>query len=229
MSGNEQPFDLTPPEPSISKADADVTDQTSAPQTTSAPLGNDPDESREPISEKALINNIIKSMNREIRFVRCIEQNEAIAQSELEATNFSSIKFQLANGHDVRISIKPYSFYEYGVIRTQYYSVGIFSSDGTLPTTMIEQHAFRIDQVDSHDVIPPLWKWLEDLAASPRRVAEYEDIDDFAESLSDQISILLSAPEDAVEHLDHLPEKTNPEAFDKVDDSIYNDQDDSHP
>ncbi len=176
------------------------------------------------MSEKALISQIIKSMNSEIRFVRCIEQNEAIAQSELEATNFPSVKFQLANGHDVRISIKAFTFYDFGVIRTQYYSVGVFSSDGTLPTTMIEQHAFQIDQEDSHDVIPPLWKWLEELVASPRRVADYDDLDDFVESMDEQINFLLSAPEDAVEHLEHLPETTNPTAFDKVDDSIYNDQ-----
>ena len=33
--------------------------------------------------------------------------------------------------------------------------------------------------------------------------------------------------EGAVEHIEHLPEITDPEAFDKVDDSIFNDQNDS--
>lgn len=40
---------------------------------------------------------------------------------------------------------------------------------------------------------------------------------------------LSDAGEDAVEHIEHLPELTDPEAFDKVDDSIFNDQNDSEP
>ena len=38
---------------------------------------------------------------------------------------------------------------------------------------------------------------------------------------------LSDAGEDAVEPIEHLPEMTTPEDFDKVDDSVFNDQNES--
>lgn len=39
----------------------------------------------------------------------------------------------------------------------------------------------------------------------------------------------ISQHEDAVEHVEHLPEITSRETFDKVDDSVFNDQNEAEP
>ena len=55
----------------------------------------------------------------------------------------------------------------------------------------------------------------------------FDDFYEFVDHVSDGINDYATPEADAVEHFEHLPEVNDPEAFDKYDDSLYNDQDDS--
>jgi hypothetical protein len=58
----------------------------------------------------------------------------------------------------------------------------------------------------------------------PRRLAEFDTLAEFIDDLAEEMNNLSDEGEDAVEHIDRLPEITDPKAFDREDDSIYNDQ-----
>jgi hypothetical protein len=62
-----------------------------------------------------------------------------------------------------------------------------------------------------------------------RRFAKYNWLEEFIEELAETLAEFSDAGQDAVEHIEHIPEITDPEAFDKVDDSMFNDQNDSEP
>ena len=74
----------------------------------------------------------------------------------------------------------------------------------------------------------PFWEWLFSLMEN-RGHLKYDTFDDFADEFAEQIALLSNSDEDAVEHFQHLPEVTDPESFDKVDDSVFNDQNENEP
>ena len=64
-------------------------------------------------------------------------------------------------------------------------------------------------------------------SASISKHIKYDWLDEFVDDFAEQSAEITETKEDAVEHITHLPELSDPEAFDHdVDDSIYNDQND---
>ena len=78
-----------------------------------------------------------------------------------------------------------------------------------------DKYEFDTAQVEN------IWEWLQSLVENRGQIA-YDGLEDFVDDFSHQISEMRG--EDAVEHFIHLPEITDPESFDKVDDSVFNDQ-----
>lgn len=163
---------------------------------------------------------------RELRETQDGISSERLPRTKLDVTDFNLVEFRLATGHDVEIKLRPSEFFD-DSLQIQFYSVQVCSTEDTLPLKLVEQHVFRIDQENAPAVLPRLWHWLEDLGANPRLIAEFDSLDDFAEAVDELIATL--AAEAVDDHLTQLPELTDPEAFDKVDDSIFNDQNDNTP
>jgi hypothetical protein len=139
---------------------------------------------------------------------------------------------ELANGHTVKIVAalwsrwRTYEEWSAGVRPEPYFAIRIYCTETTLPKRLawIEEYTEEADfPVSNFDEI---WQWLTELCAS-REVFDFDDFREFMDHVSDGI-IRFSTPEpDAVEHIEHLAELTDPEAFDKVDDSVFNDQNDA--
>lgn len=84
-------------------------------------------------------------------------------------------------------------------------------------------HEFREGAEFDPVALDKVWAWLEAMIAE-RRHLEFERLDDFLVALADELSLDSYVDEDAVEHIEHLPELQVPEMFDYVDDSEFNDQ-----
>jgi adenine-specific DNA-methyltransferase len=113
-----------------------------------------------------------------------------------------------------------------GARPAQYYAIKVYSTEDTLPRSMAIHCEFRGGKDFALIDVPKLWEWLGKLV-DERQFANYDWLDEFIEELAEKVAEFSDAGEDAVEHLKHLPEITDPDAFDKVDDSIFNDQNDS--
>jgi len=145
---------------------------------------------------------------------------------ELEA-----IVCQLANGHAIKIAAGLWSRWRTqeervaGITPEPYFAIRVYCTEDTLPKRMAWVEEF-CEETDFHlRDFEKIWQWLGDLCQS-REVFAFDDLTEFLDHVSDSIIQFTTAEPDAVEHIEHLPEITNPEAFDKVDDSLYNDQND---
>lgn len=150
----------------------------------------------------------------------------------IENTGFDPFEFQLANGNDVKIVFANF-WEEYtdsdrlGITQPQkYHAIKVYSNDDRLINRMAVRYVFRADHEFGLTTVPKIWLWLEELVGCRGHI-QYESMDEFVEDFAEQIALLTDMEEDAVEHIEHLPEITDPEAFDKVDDSVFNDQNDS--
>jgi hypothetical protein len=153
------------------------------------------------------------------------DENDTIA----DTAGYDPFEFELANGNNVRIVFGKFWFDVIDTRRgkrlTQKYAVRIYSNEDVLSNHMALQHEFRADFDFGLTKVPEIWDWLEQLIAT-RTYLIYDSLDDFILEFAEHINQSLDAGEDAVEHLQHLPELTMPAAFDKVDDSIFTDQND---
>jgi hypothetical protein len=137
------------------------------------------------------------------------------------------VEFQLANGTNIRLAFAHFwekltvTERQQGVVARKYFAIRIYSNENqlsnhlSLQSELRAEHEFRVSSLTS------TWAWLEEIVPS-RRHMNYEDLDDFVEDLT--IELEGRFQEDAVEHIEHLPEISDPEAFDKYDDSLSNDQ-----
>ena len=73
-----------------------------------------------------------------------------------------------------------------------------------------------------------IWQWLLDHVGSRERF-DHENADDFISLFESVIERIHAEDEDMIEHLERLPAFTLPEAFDRIDDSIFTDQSDPEP
>jgi len=148
----------------------------------------------------------------------------------LETAGFDPFEFQLANGHDVKIVFAKfwarirYQDWQEGARPARYRAIKIYCTEDTLPRSMAIHCEFRAGKEFILPAVPKIWDWLEELVIS-RRFAQFDSVADFIDDLAEQLTLYSDIGEDAVEHVQHLPEIATPKAFDHdVDDSVYNDQ-----
>ena len=138
-------------------------------------------------------------------------------------------EFELANGNQVRIMFGGFrervDNYEVGCAEChrEYWAIMVYSNEDMLSGRMVAQHDFRAGHDFEPDAIVSIWAWLERLVVSRQHI-EYDWLDEFAADFAQVLRDCSEAADNAVSHYALLPELTDPEAFDKVDDSIYNDQ-----
>jgi hypothetical protein len=152
----------------------------------------------------------------------------------VDNAGFDPVEFELANGNKVRIAFGK--FWERltdlarfaGDKPGQFYAIRIYSNEGVLSNQMTVQSEFRARHEFGFVALPQIWEWLESLTEN-RGHLKFDTFEEFVEEFAEQISILTDSDEDAVEHFRHLPEITDPESFDKVDDSVFNDQNENEP
>ena len=152
----------------------------------------------------------------------------------LENAGFDPCEFQLANGNNVKIVFAKfwerirYQDWREGARPAQYFAIKVYSTEDILPRRMAIHCEFRSGLDFALVAVPRVWEWLGGLLEN-RGHLKFDDVDAFIAELAENIEAFSDAGEDAVEHIQHLPEITDPEAFDKVDDSVFNDQQDSEP
>ena len=136
--------------------------------------------------------------------------------------------FELANGHELKIAAADWQWLTVEDIVSgnsiePYLSICVYSNADTWPTRMADLEEFCAGTDFSRRDFEEIWSWLVEFCAS-RAVYEFDDVSEFIDFLADEISQRATTTGDAVEHYRQLPHVCQPEAFDKVDDSIYNDQ-----
>lgn len=150
----------------------------------------------------------------------------------IETAGFDPFEFQLANGNNVKIVFARFweklsdSDRRLGIKFQQYRAIKVYSNEDILSNQMAVQYEFRADHEFGLVAVPKIWQWLEALVEGRGHI-EYDSFEDFIEDFADLIAQMSDEDEDAVEHIEHLPEITDPESFDRVDDSVFNDQNDS--
>jgi hypothetical protein len=148
----------------------------------------------------------------------------------IESLVFDPCEFQLATGNSVKIVFANFwerltdSDRQLGAKPGQYYAIRIYSNEDVMSSHMTLQYELRDKYEFDTAQVENIWEWLQSLVENRGHIV-YEGLEDFIDDFSHQISEMLG--EDAVEHFKHLPEITDPESFDKVDDSVFNDQNDS--
>jgi len=147
----------------------------------------------------------------------------------LNTWGFEPIEFQLANGNDVKVvfaefweRIRHHDWRE-GARPSQYYAIKVYSTEDILPRRMAVHCEFRGGKDFALCAVPKIWDWLDRLM-EPRRLAEFDTLADFIDDLAEEMNHLSDEGEDAAEHIEHLPEIADTKAFDREDDSLYNDQ-----
>jgi len=148
----------------------------------------------------------------------------------IETAGIDPFEFQLANGNNVKIVFAR--FWErltdmdrmLGARPMKYFAIKIYSNEDNEFNRMAVRYVFRADHEFGLTAVPKIWDWL-DYVVAVREHAKYDWLDEFVDDFAEKIAELTDSGEDAVEHLERLPEFTDPDAFDHdVDDSIYNDQ-----
>lgn len=145
-----------------------------------------------------------------------------------DLSEFEPVEFELCNGNQVKVAVGPFwdrltdEDRRVGVKPSQYLAIRVYSTEDVLPRSLALQWEFRGGAEFSVETIPKVWLWLRVLVES-REYRDFDWFEDFLAAFGEQISYL-SGEEDAVEHIERLSEVVRPEAFDRVDDSIFNDQ-----
>jgi hypothetical protein len=145
---------------------------------------------------------------------------------------FDPCEFELAKGSSVKIIFAHFwerltdSDRQLGAKPRQYYAIRIYSNEDVLSSHMILQYELRDKYEFDTAQVENIWEWLQSLVENRGHIV-YDGLEEFVEDFSHQISEMRN--EDAFEHFIHLPEITDPESFDKVDDSMFNDQNDNAP
>ena len=144
-----------------------------------------------------------------------------------ESLLFDPCEFELAKGNSVKIVFAHFwerltdSDRQLGAKPGQYYAIRIYSNEDLLSSHMILQYELRDKYEFDTAQVEIIWEWLLSLVENRGNIV-YDGLEEFVDDFSHQISEISN--EDAVEHFIHLPEITDPESFDKVDDSVFNDQ-----
>lgn len=150
--------------------------------------------------------------------------------SFIEFVETEPFEFQLANGNKVKI-VFAHFWEEYtgcdllGLTQPgKYFAIKIYSNEDLPVNRMAVRYVFRAGKEFGVTRVPLIWDWLGNLVENREHI-KYDWLDEFVDDFAEKIAELTDTEDDAVEHFEHLPELTIPEAFDQdVDDSINNDQ-----
>jgi hypothetical protein len=138
------------------------------------------------------------------------------------------IACELANGHTLKIKANywiPWGVEELmsGIRPMAYFSIRVYCTENCLPKRLHRCEEFRAG-VDFHILnICDIWQWLLKLTQS-RAIFDYDDFDVFVYDLADYMGRNFTAESDTVSHFEDLAWISAPKWFDRVDDSIFNDQ-----
>jgi hypothetical protein len=150
--------------------------------------------------------------------------------SFIEYVETEPFVFELANGNNVKIVFAQFwetpdtaGFSNYNPA-DKYFAIKVYSNEDLAVNRMAVRYVFRAEHEFGTTAVPTIWDWLGNLVETREHI-KYDWLDEFVDEFAEIIAEISSEDDDAVEHFEHLPELTIPEAFDHdVDDSIYNDQ-----
>jgi len=151
-----------------------------------------------------------------------------------DADDLERIDCQLANGHTLKIVARMWSRWRTygewvaGYTPEPYFAIRVYCTEGTLPKRLVWVEEYCAGTDFPQDYFDEIWQWLAELCQG-REVFDFDELDEFLDHLSDAVMEFTMLESDAVEHFEHLAELTDPDAFDKVDDSVFNDQNDGEP
>lgn len=146
-----------------------------------------------------------------------------------EPSELEPFEFELPSGYSVRLTTltvmqQPTAEdYLQGARPLPVCVLRVYCNQDHLLSRMVLAHEFRAPAEFEPSVLPKVWDWIARFVAD-RHHLDFDTLDDFLEALEDELAQDTFEDEDAVEHIRHLPELCDPEAFDHEDDSIHNDQ-----
>ena len=151
--------------------------------------------------------------------------------SFIEYVEAEPFTFELANGNNVKI-VFAHFWEQYTDSETheltkpaKYFAIKVYSNEDLDVNRMAVRYVFRAGYEFGVTAVPTIWEWLGNMVEKREHI-KYDWLDEFVDDFAEQIAEFTDTKDDAVDHLSHLCEMTDPEAFDHdVDDSIYNDQD----
>lgn len=138
---------------------------------------------------------------------------------------------QLANGHAIKIAAglwsrwRTYEEWAFRLTPQPYFAIRIYCTEDTLPKRLAWVEEFCEESDFSGHAFDEIWQWLAELS-NGRAIFDFDSVHELLDYISDGIIELSVSDVDAVDHLRRLPQISDPDAFDKVDDSIFNDQND---
>jgi len=144
---------------------------------------------------------------------------------------FDPVTFELATGNIVKISLGLFwsklsdSDKGMGIQPYQYLAIRVYGNEDSIPKRIQQLHELRAGKDFGQRHCSKIWQWLLAHVYS-RKILDHENTDDFLAHFEDAIDCIVSEDEDMLEHLDRLPGLSFPEYFDRVDDSIFTDQND---
>ncbi|MBX7210186.1 MAG: hypothetical protein K1X78_17840 [Verrucomicrobiaceae bacterium] len=147
----------------------------------------------------------------------------------LDVPEVEPFEFELPTGYRVRVAamvVKQTPMMEdylRGAGVLEICVVRVYCNQDHHLNRMVLMHEFHASSEFEPHVLPRVWEWLAGFVAQ-RLHLEFESLDDFIEALENELSRGTFEEEEAVEHIEHIPEICEPEAFDHEDDSIHNDQ-----
>lgn len=142
--------------------------------------------------------------------------------------DFEPIECELVNGHALKINANywmPWGIEDLmsGIPPRAYFSIRVYCTENSLPKRLRRCEEFRAG-VDFHILnIGEIWQWLL-THTQGRTIFDYDDFDVFVYALADYMGRNFTAESDTVSHFEDLAWISAPKWFDRVDDSIFNDQ-----
>lgn len=141
------------------------------------------------------------------------------------------IEFDLAHGAMIRVALgyfwtKVNDFDQsIGIKPERYFAMRFYTDEGTGARRFRQFHELTHGKEFEYKFCPKIWRWLLDHATSRQRF-DHEDSDGFVTAFEEVIDRIHAEDDDMIEHLERLPLLTYPDAFDRIDDSVFNDQTD---
>lgn len=108
---------------------------------------------------------------------------------------------------------------------SKYFAMRFYSDADNRQRRVRQVHELIHEKDFEYRFCSKIWQWLADHSTSRCRF-DHESVDDFLSAFEEVIDRIQSADEDMIEHLERLPMLHFPEAFDRIDDSIFTDQSD---
>jgi hypothetical protein len=154
--------------------------------------------------------------------------------SSMPIEEFDPVTFELASGDQVKVSLGLFWMKvsemdrSWGSRPYQYLAIRIYGNEGCYPRRMQQLHEMRNGKEFTQHYCSKIWQWLLGHISSRDRF-DHDSTEDFLTIFEEAIDKIQAEDEDMLEHLERLPSYTLPDAFDRIDDSIFTDQTDPEP